>query len=461
MNKVNQSKQSLLQTRSSCFFTYFYPMFRIKIKSILYMFTGLMIPAAVFSQNSPGREMKVIVQQRIYRYLDKDRRLGEFYLLSEEGMSVYASAADKNAGKAEFYIPWNRLSQFYELLEHSDPVRELLEIQKQPGSWNLKPGEKKTNLPTLAQPLKGIRIAVDPGHTAGSIASGKVEQKFLEIPRDSLHHVPADVQLVEGHLTLSTSLLLRKKLEAAGATVMLTHGSPDGTAFGKSFAAWKKEDLGRVLDSLVACKFFSHQQKIAYKTRSDDRKLFREVFRDLELQKRAELIHAFHPDITIIIHFNVDEKNIGWKTLADKDFVMTFIGGDMLPHDLSKRNSRFAFLRMALTDDLDKSEKLSAEVVNSFSAVLGVPIASKNDAKYLHDNCIATNSKGVYCRNLILTRIIGGPLVYGETLYQDNRKEAYALQQEDGEIEGIKTSQRTRDIADAYYLGILAYFGHK
>jgi N-acetylmuramoyl-L-alanine amidase len=269
------------------------------------------------------------------------------------------------------------------------------------------------------------------------------------------------VQLVEGHLTLSTSLLLRKKLEDAGATVMLTHSIPDGTAFDKSFAVWKKEDLSRVLDSLVACKFFSHQQQIIYKTRPDDRKLFREVFRDLELQKRAELIHAFHPDITVIIHFNVDEKNTGWKTLTDKDFVMTFIGGAMLPHDLSQRNSRFAFLRMALTDDLDRSEKLSSEVVNRFSAVLGVPIATKNDAKYLHDNCIATSSKGVYCRNLILTRIIGGPLVYGETLYQDNRKEAYALLQEDGQIEGIKTSQRTQDIAEAYYQGILSYFGHK
>ncbi|HXC06644.1 MAG TPA: hypothetical protein VNZ86_17930, partial [Bacteroidia bacterium] len=73
-------------------------------------------------------------------------------------------------------------------------------------------------------------------------------------------------------------------------------------------------------------------------------------------------------------------------------------------------------------------------------------------------NCLSTSSEGVYCRNLILTRIIHGTLVYGETLYQDNKEESLNLMQETQDDMGIKTSSRVKQVADSYYQGILDYF---
>jgi N-acetylmuramoyl-L-alanine amidase len=423
----------------------------------------LLVPALVFPQTPHLKELKANVQRRINTYLDKEKKLGEYYSITDIGMSVYASPDKKKNGKAELFVPWEKLGIYYELLCSADPKKELKTLNEpgyKPSATCRQAGKNQDYRradSSGALPLKNIVIALDPGHTAGSLESGKTEQKYIHIAADTLHHTP-EVKLAEGHLTLGTALLLRQKLEAAGATVHLTHSTPDGTALGKTFEQWCREDLKHVLDSLVKCKHITAQQSLLYQTKADKRKLFFEVFRDLELQKRADLINSWQPDLTVIIHFNVDEKNTGWKKLSDKNFVMTFIGGGMLPHDLSKPEGRFEFLRLALTNDLDESEKLSARVVQSFSDVLKVPIATKNDAKYLKENCLTTPSPGVYCRNLILTRLIHGPLVYGETLYQDNRKEAIALMDEDRETEGIKTSKRTREIAEAYYKGILSYF---
>jgi len=60
---------------------------------------------------------------------------------------------------------------------------------------------------------------------------------------------------------------------------------------------------------------------------------------------------------------------------------------------------------------------------------------------------------GVYCRNLQLTRYIHSPLVYGETLYQDNINECIMLNQERDKTK----NKRIQQVADAYFQGILDY----
>jgi N-acetylmuramoyl-L-alanine amidase len=400
----------------------------------------LFLPGLLFflTHNLPAQDLDVKklkseVQHRIDTYLDKEKKLTPFYEVNDYGMMVYASAEKKLKKEPDLKIAWSSLAA-------ASPKTGSDQIRNQ------------------ALPLEGIRIALDPGHTAGDMDCGKIEQKYLQIPKDSLHHIPQEFDLVEGHLTLGVALTLKKKLENAGAIVMLTHHKPDETACGTTFEEWKKTELNQILDSLVLCKKITAQQRLFYKTKADNRKIFRDIFRDIELQKRADLINAFHPDIAVIIHFNVDEKNTDWKKFTDKDFVMTFIGGGMLPSDLKRPEERIEFLRMATTDDLDKSEKLSGAVVKSFSSVLKVPIASRTQANYLRDNCLSTPTPGVYCRNLILTRIVHTPLVYGETLYQDNRDECRKLMLEDEEIDGVKTSARVREVGEAYYQGILTYF---
>ena len=428
---------------------------RTPVLILIYLFC--LLPSA-YSQNFQKQPAEV--QNRINTYLDKEKKLSGFYAIFNTGICIYSSPEKKLKNEAEFKLDWTDLDYFQQLLSVGEYAAayglahhgtSTIDIQVRKNSK-----DTSYRKPDSA-PLKGIRIALDPGHTAGDMEAGKVEQKFIDIPADSIRHTP-EISLVEGHLTLCTALFLKKQLEDAGAIVFMTHDIPNGTAFGQTFEQWLKTDLGHALDSLVSCKKITKEKKAFYKTKASKRTVFFDIFKDIELKKRAEIINAFNPAATIIIHYNVDEKNTDWKRLSDKNFTMAFIGGAMLPANLNKAENRFDFLRMALSENLDKSEKLSSKVVSSFSKNLHIPHASKNDAVYLKDNCLSTPSQGVFCRNLVLTRLIYGPLVYGETLYQDNKQEAPALMKEDIQINGIPTSSRIKEVANAYYLGILDYF---
>jgi hypothetical protein len=82
-----------------------------------------------------------------------------------------------------------------------------------------------------------------------------------------------------------------------------------------------------------------------------------------------------------------------------------------------------------------------------------------NSSVYSETTLIA--QPGIYCRNLALTRLIHGPLCYGETLLQDNPDEAKRLAQKDFDFNGIKLPSRIIEVAHAYINGICEYFGLK
>ena len=67
-------------------------------------------------------------------------------------------------------------------------------------------------------------------------------------------------------------------------------------------------------------------------------------------------------------------------------------------------------------------------------------------------------SDGIFCRNLCLTRLVKGPICYGETLIQNNLQEALELSQHQTMIEGIPCPKRVIDVAEAYYETINTLF---
>jgi N-acetylmuramoyl-L-alanine amidase len=171
------------------------------------------------------------------------------------------------------------------------------------------------------------------------------------------------------------------------------------------------------------------------------------------LAKRAELINKFKPDYTVVIHFNVDETNSDWNKTTDKNFNMCFVAGAFMKNDLSSKEKRFEFLRLLITDDLEKSISLSSSVTKQFETELQVQTATIRDAKYLIEGCLPTNADGVYCRNLQLPRYIHSPLVYGETLYQDNINECKLLGKETDKTK----NKRLQQVAEAYFKGIINF----
>lgn len=304
-----------------------------------------------------------------------------------------------------------------------------------------------------ALPLQGYRIAIDPGHFSTDLKDAAIEQKYLYFVKDSVLFPGDTIKLFESVLTFNTAKHLQTMLEAQGATVMLTRSRNNFTSFECTYGDWLQRHKKRMLDSLRHSGLINasrYSQLLKY----SDYKLFWEFFRDYDLANRARKINHFQPHATAIIHFNVDETNDPWKKGSDRNFTMAFIGGAFTKENLDRAEARTNFLRLLLTDQVNRSEKLAAKTVAGFHAHLNVPVASAADAVYLKDNCLSTPSPGVFSRNLILCRKINSPLVYGESLYQDNKQESEQLMRSDLDVFGIKSNIRLSLVARSYYEAI-------
>ncbi|PBQ34080.1 hypothetical protein CNR22_20625 [Sphingobacteriaceae bacterium] len=368
-----------------------------------------------------------------------------------------------NAGKKEFAVYENEIKVLSEFLQHSSikqqeqlfrakGIKRLSKQQIDSLTLSLRKPEQP-NLKTPEQPLKGYRIALDPGHFSTNMTDAQSEQKFLFFVPDSSHGRDT-VRIFESLLTFNTAHILKNLLEAKGAEVFLSRNQSDFTSFNCTYPNWIKNHRKRHLDSLKQNGSLS-AEKHAKLLKCNNYTLFWDFFRDYDLANRANKINAYAPDVTIIIHYNVDEKNAPWKQHTKKNFSMTFIGGAFT--DLGKMESKVNFTRLLLSDQLNRSEDLSAKTVSNFNKILEIPIAKAMDADYLKDNCLITASPGVFCRNLALCRKINSPLVYGESLYQDNEKESSMLMRSDLDMYGVKANERLNKVATAYYNAVFDF----
>ncbi|MDQ3049116.1 MAG: N-acetylmuramoyl-L-alanine amidase, partial [Bacteroidota bacterium] len=336
---------------------------------------------------------------KVLRYLDRDKTLMPYYSISANGVKIYANANDKLKDSVEFHIQWSQLQNFRVCLKNGFGASYFKSTKYNKSILCVNTNDKKIIPDTLpGKRLKGLRIAIDPGHIAGDLPTGEMEGKYLKFKKDTLRDLMDSIEIAEGILTHATATLLKAKLEAEGAEVFLTRKENGMTAFGKTFEEWLREDKKKVVDSLYTLGRISLQQKQFFQSNKPSRRdIFRVIFKDLELQERGKIINTWRPDLTIIIHFNVDETNTGWTKPTQRNFNMAFVGGAFMKSDLSSTEKRFEFLRLLLSDDLERSINLSAEVLKSFEAELKVKTASPKDAKYLKEGCILTEKPGVYC----------------------------------------------------------------
>jgi N-acetylmuramoyl-L-alanine amidase len=406
-----------------------------------------------FSQDTINSYKIKYYTRKVQNYLDKEKALSPYYSINKNGVSIYASAQDKKSDKIEFHIDWDELENFRGAVKSYSTDSVMKRFIG--GKYHKEANEiyKPSIISSPQKKLYGYRIAIDPGHIAHNFETADLEKKHIKFKKDSLHTLPDSIEFSEGMITYATAKLLKAKLEADGAEIFLTR--PNGySAFGKTFDQWLKDDLKNAVDSLYKIGELKLQQKQYFLSdKAEKTDIFRVIFKDLELAKRAELINNYRPDFTVIIHYNVDETNSGWIKPTTKNFNMAFIGGAFMKHDLITKEKRFEFLRLLVTNDIENSILLSTEVVNNFEAILKVKLTGANDAKYIGQACLPTDTKGVYCRNLQLTRFIHSPLVYGETLYQDNIIECQLLNEETDKTK----NERVKQVAESYYQGILKY----
>lgn len=428
------------------------------------IFAFILITVSCYGQNDVQSKIKYHTE-KAQNYLDKEKTLGNYYSISEEGIKIFSCAEEKKINKHEFFVSWKEIGSYYSVLKNQSAVANkniyesgtyTYENCKKYFAPVISNGTKPEASPyALEVPvaLAYKKIAIDPGHIANDFLMGDLEKKHIIIKGDNKNGIKDSIEIAEGMLTLATAELLKEKLEKEGATVFLTRRA-DKCAFGKTYQQWKKDDLKKAVDSLYKIGEIKAWQKDYFlSSKAKDRDIFRVIFRDLELAKRVELINNFQPDYTIVIHYNVDETNSDWNKTTTKNYNMCFVGGAFMKNDLSSKEKRFEFLRLLITDDLEKSIAISSSVIKSFESELNVPTATVRDAKYLIEGCLPTEENGVYCRNLQLPRYIHSPIVYGETLYQDNFNECKLLFAESDKTK----NKRVQQVADAYFKGILNY----
>src|ERR1700757_85434 len=232
---------------------------------------------------------------------------------------------------------------------------------------------------SIKKNVSELKIMIDPGHIAGNLSMAHTEQKFLHFTKQNHPALKQDsVDIAEGVLTFQTASVLKNMLQEKGVTVALTR-KENSTSFGCTYEEWIKNFKKKTLDSLLAVKKITaqkHKQLVS----ENPSKFFVYFFKDYELQQRARVVNAFKPDMTVIIHYNVDEKNTDWKKPSDKNFCMTFIPGCVIADNIKTTQGKLNLLRLLLTDDLDASEKISGLVVNQLSQQLKIPVANKTDA---------------------------------------------------------------------------------
>lgn len=432
-----------------------------KLNITLAFLFALTVTRCISQDSATSAKIKYYTQ-KVEKFLDKERALSPYYSINRDGISIYESLQKKLKKDFEFHINFDKIDNFNLYLKNTDG-EQVFETYKNgnynmaiPFALNLNVDSSNVDSSFTAETkrLKGLKIAIDPGHIAGDMEMGDIEKKCLTFKCDTLKGLMDSIAIAEGVLTFATAKLLKDKLEAEGAEVFMTRPFNSSSAFGVTFDDWLKTNYVATVDSLFKVgKLSPAQKQFFHSSRPTKRDKFRVIFKDVELAKRSEIINNYNPDLTIIIHYNVDETNTGWVKPANNNFNMVFVGGAFMKNDLSTPQKRFEFLRLLITNDLEKSIALSSDVIQSFEKNLNVKTATIKDATYLLDGCLSAGEVGVYCRNLQLTRYIHGPLVYGETLYQDNKMECIALNKEYDKTKNIRVQQ----VAEAYFQGVLNY----
>ena len=394
-------------------------------------------------------------RDRYNRYLNFKGKLNSVVHFEDNGVFIYSG------GKKDLAVYADELAVMAQLFEFAS-LEDQMRFMKWKGTRHLNQkvkdslqagvnDDKAVIKKTDSLPLRGYRIAIDPGHFGTNMKDAMVEQKFVYFLKPAILGGGTDtVQLYESTLTYNTARIVESVLKERGADVFLTRERADYTSFNLTFSDWCKLHKKRTLDSLKKSGSMTparYNQLI----KANDYNFFWDFFRDYDLANRAKKVNDYDPHVTVIIHFNVDEKNAPWKNHSKKNFTMAFIGGAYIASNIDKLENKMHLLRMIVTDQLTRSEKLSGKTVENFHKALEVPIAKSNDALYLRDNCISVPTPGVFCRNLVLCRKINSPMVYGESLYQDNEKECLDLMKCDVDAYGVKTNQRIVKVASCYY----------
>lgn len=387
-------------------------------------------PTSIFSEfdEYQGKFTRTDMDRRLAGTMVKGASLADYFELSKTHFLLYASPQDKKDGVVEFELK--------------------LRPEEEKGAH---PGER------LPLDLKGLRVAIDPGHLGGKYA--RTEARYIDMKPELVGG--QEVKFDEGTLTVLTARYLRGRLEKKGVDVMLTRELPGEAVYPVAFEDWSKDtaqfeksldfELSRIQDSKRREAMEARWRKVPFL-----------LYNRIDIRERSAKINKFKPDLTVVIHYNAGGKNdpaTGQNLGTNRNFNMVFVPGSFDNGELMDLEQRFHFVRLLLSNEIHRSIELSALVAKQTALKTDVPLAKVDEeaAPYLKTFCHTTAHEGVYCRNLGVLSWARGPIAYGETLCQDHFGECLKLNDRTVDVDGFKTSRRVLEVGDAYYDAILEY----
>lgn len=363
----------------------------------------LLITVCSFSQEFSEFDMyqrklsKGYVSSKIVDFLKYSNEIENYYEITEHALILYASPEDKRKGLPEYCLYF---------------------------------GKDNPETFSFDRPLSQARIAIDPGHFGGLFA--RLEERYIEME---------SIYFDEGTLAFLTALQLKKKLEEKGATVLLTRNEIGKGAYTEDFFDWLK----------------NHPEY--WKKNVSLSTIFIRYYNRLDLRARARLINDFHPDLTLLIHYNAIDSELSnslQTKVTKRNFNLVFIPGAFCSGELMNKEDRYHFLRLVCTQDIERSFTIAKKLIQQFTEQLQVPPLKALKNSGVGNSLVSVD--GVFCRNLCLTRLIKGPLCYGETLVQNNLEEALALSKDGAFIEGIPCPERIICVAEAYFQAVSSFY---
>src|SRR5438067_5030675 len=273
------------------------------------------------------------------------------------------------------------------------------------------------------RPLRGLNVALDPGHLGGRWA--KMEERWFRVGDQP----PVE----EGELTWRVARILAPKLRALGAEVSFArrHDHPTTPLRPDDFREIAREVLAKTGVTEPRADYEADDADKEKSIRWQSELLF---YRQSEIRYRAKKVNMkLQPDLVLCLHFNAegwgDPKN---PILIDRDHFHVLINGSYLPDEIVHDDVRYEMVRRLLSRAYEEELPLADAMATTFAQETGLP-----PYQYTTDTVARVGTSGyVYARNLLATRGFRCPVIYFEP-YVMNSTEGFA-RIEAGDYEGTR-----------------------
>lgn len=285
------------------------------------------------------------------------------------------------------------------------------------------------------RPLKGVRVAIDPGHLGGDWA--KMEGRFFQMGRTR--------PVREGDLTLAVAKKLKPQLEKLGAEVQLLRTSTQPVT---------RERPKTLRDEAVAeLKGSPTPERI--QTQSE---LF--FYRISEIRERARQVNQrWKPDLVLCLHFNAED----WgepehPQLQPRNHLHALINGSYGSKELEWDDVRSEMLAQLFERTTSEALPLTEAVVGALAEETGLPPFT-----YFSSNARRVGSTAyVYARNLLANRLYRAPVVFLEPYVMNSEPVWKRVQMGDysGEktVDGVPRKSLINEYASGVTEGLARYY---